>query len=41
LSGWTAYAGDKPYEGKLVKGDQIITADVYGQSRAVIIREEE
>ena len=41
LSGWTVFAGDKPYQGKLVKGDQVITADVYGQARALIMREEE
>ena len=39
LSGWTVYAGDKPYEGKLVKGDRVITADLYAQSLAVILRE--
>jgi len=39
LSGWTAYAGEKPYQGKLVKGDKVITADLYGQSLAVILRE--
>jgi LasA protease len=38
LSGWQAYAGDKPYEGTLVKGDKTIIADVYGQSRALIYR---
>ncbi len=41
LSGWTVYAGEKPYQGKLVKGDQVITADVYGQSRALIVREDD
>ncbi len=41
LSGWTVYAGEKPYEGKLVKGDKVITADVYGQSLAVIVREDD
>lgn len=41
LSGWTAFAGDKPYQGKLVKGDKVITADVYGQSLALVLREEE
>jgi murein DD-endopeptidase MepM/ murein hydrolase activator NlpD len=41
LSGWTVYAGDKPYEGKLVKGDKVITADLYAQSRALIVREEQ
>jgi LasA protease len=39
LSGWTVYAGDRPYQGKLVKGDTVITADLYGQSLAVILRE--
>ncbi|HSJ86292.1 MAG TPA: M23 family metallopeptidase [Anaerolineales bacterium] len=39
LSGWTAIAGDKPYQGKLVRGDQIITADVNGQLKALIFRE--
>ena len=41
LSGWTVIAGEKPYEGKLVKGNKIIVADVYGQSRALIFREED
>ena len=39
LSGWTVYAGAKPYEGRLVKGDKVITADLYAQSLAVILRE--
>jgi len=41
LSGWTVIAGERPYEGKLVKGNKIIVADVYGQSRALIFREED
>ena len=41
LSGWTVIAGENPYEGKLVKGNKIIVADVYGQSRALIFREDE
>lgn len=41
LSGWTVYAGDRPYQGKLVKGDKVITADLYGQSLAVILREDD
>jgi murein DD-endopeptidase MepM/ murein hydrolase activator NlpD len=41
LSGWTVYAGEKPYLGKMVKGDKVITADLYGQSLAVILREED
>ncbi|MGE5464190.1 MAG: M23 family metallopeptidase, partial [Syntrophothermus sp.] len=40
LSGWTAVAGDQPYQGKLVKGNKVITADLYGQLRAVIYRED-
>jgi LasA protease len=39
LSGWTAVAGEKPYEGTLVKGDKTIIADVNGQSKALIYRE--
>ena len=39
LSGWTVYAGEKPYQGKFVKGDKVITADLYAQSLAVILRE--
>jgi LasA protease len=40
LSGWTAVAGEKPYEGKLVQGNRVITADLYGQLRALIFRED-
>lgn len=40
LSGWTVVAGDKPYLGKLVKGNNVITADVYGQSWSLITRED-
>jgi len=36
LSGWTVIAGDKPYLGKLVKGNKVITADVYGQAWSLI-----
>jgi len=39
LSGWTTIAGDKPYLGKLVKGNKVITADVYGQSWSLIKRD--
>jgi murein DD-endopeptidase MepM/ murein hydrolase activator NlpD len=39
LSGWTAVAGAQPYQGKLVKGNRVITADLYGQLRALIYRE--
>jgi hypothetical protein len=41
LSGWTVFAGEKPYQGKLVKGDKVITADVNSQSLALIFREED
>jgi murein DD-endopeptidase MepM/ murein hydrolase activator NlpD len=41
LSGWTVYAGEKPYQGKMVKGDRVITADLYSQSLAQIIREDD
>ena len=41
LSGWTAIAGDKPYLGKLVKGNKVITSDVYAQAWSVIIRDDD
>ena len=41
LSGWTVVAGDKPYLGKLVKGNKVVTADVYGQSKSLIVREDD
>ena len=41
LSGWTVYAGEKPYQGKLVKGDKVITADLYAQSLALILRDDD
>jgi hypothetical protein len=41
LSGWTVVAGEKPYQGKLVKGDKVITADLYGQLRSLIFREDD
>ena len=40
LSGWTTIAGDKPYLGKLVKGNKVITADVYGQAWSLITRDD-
>jgi len=41
LSGWAVYAGEKAYQGKMVRGDKVITADVNSQSFAQIIREED
>jgi LasA protease len=39
MSGWRVVAGDKAYEGKLVKGDKVIIADPVGQKWSNIIRE--
>jgi hypothetical protein len=39
LDGWTILAGEKPYLGKMVNGDKVVTADVYGQSWSLITRE--
>lgn len=39
LSGWTAVAGESPYLGNLVRGNQVITADVNSQSKALVYRE--
>lgn len=38
LSGWRVVAGDKAYEGKLVRGDEVIIADPNGQSFSNIVR---
>ncbi len=38
LSGWTAKPGDKPYQGTLVKGSQVITAHPDGTTGSTIIR---
>lgn len=40
LSGWRVYRGEKPYQGKMVKGDRVVFADIYGSSSAAIWREE-
>lgn len=39
LSGWTAKAGNKPYEGMLVSGDRTILADPVGQAWSIFPRE--
>lgn len=39
LSGWTVVAGEKPYEGQLIKADKVITADLYAQLRSLILRD--
>ncbi|MEW6085161.1 MAG: hypothetical protein AB1607_11260 [Chloroflexota bacterium] len=41
MSGWTVIDGEKPYLGKLVKGNQVITADVYGQAKSLIVRKDD
>jgi murein DD-endopeptidase MepM/ murein hydrolase activator NlpD len=41
MDGWTVIAGDKAYLGKLVKGNRIVTADVYGQAWSLITREDD
>ena len=38
LSGWRVVAGEKAYEGKLVRGEDVVIADPNGQSFSNIIR---
>jgi LasA protease len=40
LSGYEVQAGDRSYQGKLVKGDEIISANPGGPSTSIIIRDE-
>jgi murein DD-endopeptidase MepM/ murein hydrolase activator NlpD len=39
IGGWRVVAGEKAYLGKLVKDDQVVIADLYGQKWANIFRE--
>ena len=39
LDGWRAVAGLKPYEGQLIRGDQIVTADPVGQKWSNLFRD--
>jgi len=41
LSGWTVIAGDEPYLGKMVKGNKVVTADIFGSAKSNIIREKD
>ncbi|MEW6405868.1 MAG: LysM peptidoglycan-binding domain-containing M23 family metallopeptidase, partial [Chloroflexota bacterium] len=41
LSGWRAVNGAKPYEGKLVRGDETIIADPVGQKWSNIVKDPE
>jgi LasA protease len=38
LSGWRVVAGTKAYEGKLVRGDKVVIADPFGESKSSITR---
>jgi len=38
LSGWRVVAGDAPYKGQLIQGDQVVTADTLGQAWSNITR---
>jgi murein DD-endopeptidase MepM/ murein hydrolase activator NlpD len=41
MDGWTVVAGEEPYLGKMVNGNEVATADVYGQSWSLITRADE
>ena len=41
LSGWRVIAGNKAYEGKLIRGEKVIIADINSESKSNIIRENE
>ena len=41
LSGWRVVAGGKAYEGKLIRGDEFVIADINSESKSIIIRENE
>ena len=41
LSGWRVVAGDEPYLGRLIKGNKVITADIFGSAKSNIIREKD
>ena len=40
MDGWAILAGDEPYLGKMLNGNNIVTADVYGQAWSLITRED-
>jgi len=39
LDGWIAHAGEKPYEGTLTRGDEIVIANPVGSAESVIFRD--
>jgi len=41
LSGWTVVGGSEPYLGKMVKGNKVITADIFGSAKSNIVREQD
>jgi murein DD-endopeptidase MepM/ murein hydrolase activator NlpD len=41
LDGWSVIAGDKPYLGKMINGNGVVTADVYGQAWSLITRDDD
>jgi len=41
LNGWVAHAGVKPYQGTLTRGDDVVTASVYGSFESRIKRDRE
>lgn len=41
MSGWRVVAGEEPYKGQLVNGDQVVTSDLLGQAWSNIIREKD
>jgi hypothetical protein len=36
MSGWRAIAGERIYQGQLVRGEQVVTADSSGRSGSTI-----
>lgn len=38
LSGWQVSAGERPYQGQLVKGERVVTANPGGPASSVIVR---
>ena len=41
MSGWRVVAGDAPYKGKLVRGEEEVIADLQGQSWSSIVRDKD
>ncbi|MDP2776638.1 MAG: peptidoglycan DD-metalloendopeptidase family protein, partial [Anaerolineales bacterium] len=38
MSGWRVVAGEAAYKGRLIRGDEVVIADLQGQSRSSIVR---